>query len=418
MRRLAPNDAMWHWFATKFPTDQFLVYAFAGTPRSAEGAAAEVLERARECADLRLRIRQHAISWRFPEWVPCEVKPEQVVIHALADPTWSACLDALARLSNEQLQPTRQTWRLHVFGGVHALPMQPGPATVVVLQISHALADGARSAALAGYLFGRATGPPAVTPQRAGPPIRRTIEAFRAQRQFVRDVEAGLVPPPKPRAPALSTNNRPTGSHILRTLVRHTADLPGPTITIGALVAVSEALSGYLRDRGEDVSKLTAEVPVPRPGQRHAYNHVGPIGVGLYPDIATRDERLQRIAADFEDWRRLRSHPASAAEELGFGALPAPLRRLGVWRLNPHRRSSTVLGNTVVSSVNRGAADLSFGGCPVLLTTGFPALSPMMGLAHGVHGIGDTVAISVNTTTSIVPDIENYLDRLNAALRR
>ena len=76
-----------------------------------------------------------------------------------------------------------------------------------------------------------------------------------------------------------------------------------------------------------------------------------------------------------------------------------------------------VIGNTVVSSVNRGAADLSFGGAPVVLTAGYPALSPMMGLTHGVHGIGDTVAISVHAAESAIGDVDAYVDRLDAALR-
>lgn len=73
-------------------------------------------------------------------------------------------------------------------------------------------------------------------------------------------------------------------------------------------------------------------------------------------------------------------------------------------------------GNTVVSSVNRGAADLSFGGAPVVLTSGYPALSPMIGLTHGVHGIGDTIAISVHAAESAVPDVDAYLALLDAAL--
>jgi hypothetical protein len=52
----------------------------------------------------------------------------------------------------------------------------------------------------------------------------------------------------------------------------------------------------------------------------------------------------------------------------------------------------------------------------VLLTTGYPALSPAMGLTHGVHGIGDTVAISVHAAESAVGDIDAYLQRLDAAL--
>jgi len=70
----------------------------------------------------------------------------------------------------------------------------------------------------------------------------------------------------------------------------------------------------------------------------------------------------------------------------------------------------------VVSSVNRGPADLTFAGRPVVLTAGYPALSPMMGLTHGVHAIGDTIAISVHAAESAVADIDEYTERLAAAL--
>jgi len=39
-----------------------------------------------------------------------------------------------------------------------------------------------------------------------------------------------------------------------------------------------------------------------------------------------------------------------------------------------------------------------------------------MGLTHGVHGIGDIVAISVHAAESAVPDIDEYLQLLDAAL--
>ena len=44
-------------------------------------------------------------------------------------------------------------------------------------------------------------------------------------------------------------------------------------------------------------------------------------------------------------------------------------------------------------------------------------MTPAIGLTHGVHGIGDTVAISVNTTEAAMSDIDSYMDRLNASLR-
>mgnify|MGYP000397968770 CR=1 FL=1 len=48
----------------------------------------------------------------------------------------------------------------------------------------------------------------------------------------------------------------------------------------------------------------------------------------------------------------------------------------------------------------------------VLFTTGFPGLSPMMGLTHGVHGLGDTVAVSVHAAESAVDDVDAYVERL------
>ena len=52
--------------------------------------------------------------------------------------------------------------------------------------------------------------------------------------------------------------------------------------------------------------------------------------------------------------------------------MPAPLLRWGVAHFDADVRSPMVIGNTVVSSVNRGAADLRFGGAPVVLTAGYP----------------------------------------------
>ncbi|NED70514.1 WSD1 family O-acyltransferase, partial [Streptomyces sp. SID10244] len=75
-----------------------------------------------------------------------------------------------------------------------------------------------------------------------------------------------------------------------------------------------------------------------------------------------------------------------------------------------------VTGVTVVSSVYRGAADLTLGGGPVRFTTGFPALSPAQGLTHGVHGIGNAIAISVTTSPEVMPDVERYVELLTDAL--
>lgn len=105
-----------------------------------------------------------------------------------------------------------------------------------------------------------------------------------------------------------------------------------------------------------------------------------------------------------------------AAEAAAQAVLPAPLLRWGVGKFDPEARSSAVTGNTVVSSVNRGARDLRFGDARVVFTAGFPTLSPMMGVTHGVHGIGDTVAVSVHAADSAIGDIDAYVARLEREL--
>jgi len=405
---------MWYWFATKFPTDQFMVFAFAGRPDSVARTVAELLDRARSNPFLAVRIHEDRLGLQFPHWVPSQVGPDQCVVHELDEPTWSGFLAALAVLTDRQLDPRTAAWRLHVFTPVVDVPGSPDCATIVVLQISHALGDGPRSAALAGYLFGRDAGPSDVSIDAPGGLVRKAAAALRARRALDRDTEAGLVPPVRPPVPALSTNHRPTGQRILRTLVRPASDLPGPTPTVGALVAVSEALSGYLSARGEDPARLTAAVPMTRSGVAHAYNHIDTALVGLHPDAAGRAERIRLIAADLVAWRQRSQHPAFVADERAFAAIPAPLRRLGIRRINSPRNPTMVPGNTVVSSVDRGPADLSFGGCRVLFTAGYPLLLPILNLAHGVHRIGDTVAVSVHATTAT--DVDEYVGRLEAAL--
>ena len=152
-----------------------------------------------------------------------------------------------------------------------------------------------------------------------------------------------------------------------------------------------------------------------KPGVAQAHNHFANVNVGLYPKLK-RADRAQQIAIDLANGRRRLGHQAARSSDRAFASVPAVLLRWGVSRFNPDARPADVAGNTVVSSVRRGAADLRFGQSPVVLTAGYPALSPVMGLTHGVHGIGDTVAISVHAVASSVPDIDGYLQRLDAEL--
>jgi hypothetical protein len=413
VRRLSAVDAQTYWMSAKIPNDQFLLYGFAGVPADLERAVDEIRQRAWRCGELRLRVRERS-HLTHPEWVTADVLDNQFVMHDMADAGWAGCLTAVARLGDDQLDARAMTWRLHVFTPVDIPDV--GEGTVAVLQAAHVLGDGIRCSALAGRLFGRPTPLPAVRAPGALQTLAlpwRAVLAARAHRQLVRDTAAGVVPAQADSRPALRTNAMPSGPRSIRTVVRHRGQIAGPTVTVGVLVAISTALSGHLRDLGEDTSQLGAEVPMAKPGARHAHNHFGNVGIGLYPDL---DGRIARIADDLAQRRKRATHPAMLAASQAFAAVPAPLLRWGVEQFDPTVRSPVVMGNTVVSSVNRGPADLHFGEGRVVVTAGYPGLSPMMGLTHGVHGIGDAIAVSVHAAESAIGDIDAYVERLDAAL--
>lgn len=408
---MAAVDAQFYWMSAKIPSDEFLLYAFDGEPADNAGAVEQLCLRANAEPALRMRVRDRG-RWRYPQWVPVAVTSEQVVRHDLAEQSWDGVLAAVAGLADDQLDVRRMAWRLHVFTPVRGIPGVAGSGAVAVLQVAHALADGARSAAMAAWLFGRPDPVPQVPRQRPGFLPWRAVQAARTHRRLERDIRAGLLAPGAGSRPLLPTNARPEGARAVRTLVRHRAHLPGPTITVGVLGAISQALSNLLDGQCDS---LGAEVPMAKPGTAGAHNHFGNIVVGLYPQLGP-DARAERIAADLANGRRRFEHPATRAADRAFAAVPAGLLRWGIGQFDVEERATQVSGNTVVSSVNRGAADLSFGGARVVLTSGYPALSPMMGLTHGVHGIGDTIAISVHAAASAVPDIDAYLALLDAAL--
>ncbi len=416
VRRLSAVDAQTYWVSAKIGNDQFLLYAFTGVPSNLEEALERIRRRAWRTSELTLRIEEHR-GLGYPAWVRCPVEPDQIVVHELADNSWGGCLSAVVGLAEHQLDPRRTAWRLHVFTAVEGVP-GAGVCTVAVLQAAHVLGDGIRSSALAAWLFGRAEQVLAVpTPARLlGARLpRRALVAARAHRQMVRDAEAGLIPPQADSRPALRTNARPGGVHSIRTVIRKRAEVAGPTVTVGVLTAVSTALAAHLRELGDDPSMLGAEVPMAKTGVRKAHNHFGNVGIGLYPELDA-DLRSARIADDLAERRRRADHPAMLAASDAFACVPAPLLRWGVRQFDATVRSPTVTGNTVVSSVNRGPADLHFGGLPVVLTAGYPGLSPMMSLTHGIHGIGDTIAISVHAAESAIGDVDAYVERLEGAL--
>lgn len=434
VEQMAPRDAQMYWMSTRIPNDQFLLFCFDSPTADVAAVRETIAERATRIADLRVRAADVAGHLDYPYWAPRDESQVPLTVHALPDSSWPQCRSAIAALLTSTVDIRESPWHLHLFPEVHGAPQTSGHALVAVLQVSHALADGRRATAAARALFGDDVAVGGALPDVPGYAALRGLAGFPAKlgrllsasragylayRQQQELVEAGELEPEPQGFPLISLNARPDERREIRMIVRPRDELrtDDVSVTVAVLAAIGTALPQYLRDHGQWVpDRLGAEVTVAESGESLARNNFRNVGVDLCwgePDVRTR---ARRIADGIDSRRRRATHPVLVAQRAGGAALPAPMMWVGVNAFNTDLMPPTVAGNTVVSSVVRGAADLTLAGGQVVFTAGFPALSPVMGLTHGVHGIGDTVTVSVHTSASVMPDADHYEGLLAAAL--
>ncbi len=495
-----------YWLSGRTRNDLFMLYCFDDSRCSGAELRELVARRSADIADLSVQLRALPRDLDYPAWVRCEFRAEQFVEHSLPEPNWLGVCMVLGKLLGTGVDAAVRPWRLHVFRGVEGAPAGTGPAMVVVLQMSHALADGRRGAELARALFSEVGGTesvaagespagrlPVARAERseaaaeavtiadaataadgvagvgatsvaglrqsvarrvagvAGQTARlgaavveavpvysvlallriptqfartavRGYQAFRAQQELVELTTAGRLPGPGPGfTPSLVNRSDSTARHAhqVRMIVcdAERMRIPGHTVTVVALAAVSVALDRYLTARGARVDRLGAQVPMALSGNRiAARNNYRSLGVELFIDEPNLLVRANKIAAALNDRRTRARHPLLTAQDRVTAVIPAPLLRRDIGRYPIDTVPDSIAGHTVVSSVHRGPADLTFGGAPVRFTGGFPAIGSVMQLTHGVHGLGDTVTVSIHADTAAVPDIDTYANLLRDAL--
>ncbi|MBH0122693.1 hypothetical protein I0Q12_25655 [Rhodococcus sp. CX] len=424
--QLHPTDARRDWLGDRLPSDLFLVYCFDAPSALLERVLADLAARAARIGDLRTRAVDVPGLLDYPYWTNREIGDDQFRTHPGGD--WAAVTALLGTLVEGRVDIRVSPWRLHLIPDVTGAPGGDGAALLAVLQISHAFADGVSASALARALFEKDAPPRTEPPRAPAPPAMLVRAAAKLPGQIVGVVADGVrasraeqelagpgVPPPAPGCPLVAVNTAPGPRRTVRTLVCDAADLRrAGTVTVAALAAIGPALAAFL----EIEEGLGAEVPVAVPtggAERNAYRSVG---VALRPDIRDSGQRAAAIAAELELRRRRVAHPAMAVRSRTEDHVPAPLLRFGTDRTDLSVVPPTVTGNTVVSSVNRGSADLVLGGGAVRFTTGYPSLSPVMALTHGVHGIGDAVAVSVTTSPDVLDGaaLDRYVDLLRKSL--
>ncbi|MFE3542271.1 wax ester/triacylglycerol synthase domain-containing protein [Nocardia sp. NPDC059177] len=467
MIRMAPRDATMFWLSRRSVNDVFLLYAFAETEAATEELRDFVAARSARIPDLRIRLQEIPGNLDYPFWISSEFASQQFVAQRPDGSDWRGVLARIGELLGTGVVATEHPWRVHVFRGVRAVPGTAGPVLVVVLQLSHALADGTRAAGIARALFGPAevvhshsgesvdnlrntrvrpaktlaqavdscgqiwgwstgTLPARVRgalrfPQQLVTTAWRGRAAHLAQRELADRTAAGEVPAAATGfAPALINPSTPIDRAAHRVHL-HVVDagslrIPGHTVTVVALTVISSALSDYLAERGEHRARLGTALPMAIPADGSARNNYRGLSIDLHIDEPDLSTRATLIAAELAVRRERAMNPLLAVQDRVGETVPAMFAAQDVARADLDNVPPALDGNTVVSSVNRGAADLAFAGAPVLFTGGFPALGTVMHLTHGVHGIGETITLSVHSDANAVPDPDRYLDLLTASL--
>ncbi|MRH86058.1 hypothetical protein GFY24_01015 [Nocardia sp. SYP-A9097] len=458
---LAPRDATMYWLSARTRNDLFLLYCFEDAGRPTAELRATLADRVTHIPDLLVRVLDTPANIAYPIWADCEFTAEQFAEHELPVADWPHLTAALGDLLATGIDAAHRPWRLHIFRDIADAPgfARGRQALVAVLQISHALADGRRAAALARALFADSPGNPVVVENSRSLPnlldpaiptgwlpatravrtawlhtaraipefpismartIVRGFAAYRSERRLAELTAAGAIPPPpSPASPnLLNGNGSAPKTHAARMIVRPAADLkvPGHTVTVVAATAISLALQRYLATHGDPAETVLAQIPMSVATDSGPHNSYRDLSVNLAVQEPNLARRATLIAADLAARRERALHPLQESRSGATEVLPAPILHRDVSTYPIDVLPQQVSGHTVISSVHRGPADLTFGDGRVHFTAGFPGLGSVMHLTHGLNGLGDTVTLSIHADPAVIPDLDDYANLVNKAL--
>ncbi|MCZ4519939.1 WS/DGAT domain-containing protein [Rhodococcus ruber] len=447
MSRLDMKDAVYHFGRDHGgSSDQFALLVFDsidGSEPTFADVQAHVESRAPRVSGLGVRLQETLWGLDYPRWVRDDSPPRHhLVDHDLGQQNWDGVEHFIGELLCTRLDMRDLAWKLHVIRGVRDAPLVRGTATLVVLQVGHALTDGLGVTRLLRALFAppsddRTIDAPLPGHTEPDTPVRAMLGAARAllsapvdlaisRLEAHRSLRAVLGTPMPPWVRASSLNRAASASRAVR-IVPIPADevrAGNSTVTVSALAAVGSSLNKYLRDvDGQDNGlDVAATVPVALPPDRSwpAANRVVIGMVNLHVATLDPDERRTRIARSLDDERaRVTGDPvlrlARADEQV-----PAPIVRF-VQNRRFRRRTREpvhVAGQTTVVSVNRGAANLELCGATARFTAGFPYLEDGRGLTHGFFGLGETVTVVAVACPDVMPSLTAYTHDLVDELRR
>ncbi|GGG02557.1 hypothetical protein GCM10007304_15690 [Rhodococcoides trifolii] len=396
--------------------------------------ADEVGARLESIPQVRVRLARVRFDLDYPSWTTNSTDPTDTVgIRPSASGEWSDALVTLADILSVPLNVEHGAIAVHILPNLRGVPGIDGLGSVVVVQLSHALADGQGAVAVTRTLLGddsaRTHLPsptlsgrrPAVSavvgilriPVQAAAFTGSAVRAIRSSRAFAREIADGTIVTRPPTRQASAVNVDPGTDRAAAVLVHDRAALTasGLSVTSAALTAIARALAAYLGDDAPADLGAHVTVALPPDARWSGVNRLASASVDLVPGA---DDQSARIRASLTGERRRVTHQAMLDSVRVAEHIPAPLLRAGLRRQHPS--GETVHAHTTVSSVNCGPATLEVCGAQAVFIAAFAGLSPAMSLNHAVLGLGDTISVGVVTSPSAVPDHSRYIEELDRAL--
>ncbi|MCU0299425.1 MAG: WS/DGAT domain-containing protein [Candidatus Nanopelagicales bacterium] len=351
------------------------------------------------------RIRAVPSLWRAIHrdghhlfWVEHDAQPDQHL--RIVDIQGDALLHA-GHLLTQSLDLAEPPWHMTLLVGDRGVS--------IVFVAHHVLTDGLHGLAMLASLADApneqrsqpsSMGPPPSASSRSRPlPRRRHL----------------------PRLAPRTSLNRPTGpdrvisTHDIALDALSSAAHEGEaTINDLLLVAISEAVAGELRRRGEYPPELRVWVPVAT-GAGAALTEAGnAVGVMLVPvDLLTSGaERLAAVSA----YTKQRKPGARQPQNLRIAhAISQATGRLGIARMiNQHQR----IGNTSLSTMRGPTTTLRLAGHPIRRIVPAASRAANIGVNFIALSYAGTMTISVVHDPAQLPDPEPLLADLAAALVR
>lgn len=450
MSRLGLLDALYHLAPDgEGSTDQLAVYVFeskSGAPPTTAEIAEFVGARASRLPELNRRIADVPHGLDYPYWV-VDDSPihSRLVDHDLSGRTWSDCEELLGDLAQDPVDTSTQVWRLHVVRGLVDVPNTTAVATVIVLQVSHALTAGLGVSQLARALFSESVpadpseirvlghGParpdrslwPTAVVAAATIPFRFLALQFtvgRARRAFRRSRASrptGNLPEQAAMRAPIPANAGPSTRRAVRIRPAEPGAFAGApaSVTVLALASVGSSITSHYD--GKVPATLNALVAMAIPDDRPwtAANRIALGTVDLHPEEPDVRSRLRAIETSLKSARNDALDPLRLAWTRAETTIPAPLfmlfhggklsRRPAVGEI-----AAEVDSNVSVVSVNRGPRDLVLCDAEAVFTAGVPMIGPNRSVTHGFYGLGDTVTTCVVACPDTFPDYDAYADLL------